>query len=239
MVGIPIEHTSHYAWRTYKDEVTRLILSKDRPDIIEIGAGRSPLFTEAELPENVSRYTINDLSQRELDLAPGKWRKACFDICGDVERFRSRYDVVFTRMLAEHVPDGHRFHSNVFLILKPGGIAFHFMPTLYSPPFVINKILPETLSRWFVQSFFKDRTEVGIPKFPARYSMCYGKSARLIERHKSIGYADADIRTFYGHGYFLKIPVLRELDRALTNFAYQRGLTLLGSYAYVSLVKPG
>ena len=43
---------------------------------------------------------------------------------------------------------------------------------------------------------------------------------------------------YYGHGYFLKIPVLRELDRALTNFAYNRGLTLLGSYAYVRLVKP-
>ncbi len=238
MSEIPFEHTSHYAWRTYKDEVIKLILSKDRPDIIEIGAGRSPLFTAVELPENVSCYTINDLSQRELDLAPGEWRTACFDICADVHRLRSRYDVVFTRMLAEHVPDGYRFHSNVFSLLKPGGIAFHFMPTLYSPPFVINKILPERLSGWIVGAFFKDRTEDGIPKFPARYSMCYGKSARLIERYMSIGYADADIRTFYGHGYFLKIPVLRELDRALTNFAYNRGLTLLGSYAYVRLVKP-
>ena len=239
MREIPFEHTSHYAWRTYKDEVIKLILSKDRPDIIEIGAGRSPLFTAVELPENVSCYTINDLSQRELDLAPGEWRTACFDICGDVERLRSRYDVVFTRMLAEHVPDGYRFHSNVFSLLKPGGIAFHFMPTLYSPPFVINKILPERLSGWIVRAFFENRTEDGIPKFPAHYSMCYGKSARQIERYRSIGYADADIRTFYGHGYFLKIPVLRELDRALTNFAYHRGLTWLGSYAYVKLVKPG
>ena len=47
-------------------------------------------------------------------------------------------------MLAEHVPDGYRFHSNLFELLKPGGVAFHFMPTLYSPPFVINRLLPET-----------------------------------------------------------------------------------------------
>ena len=39
--------------------------------------------------------------------------------------------------------------------------------------------------------------------------MCYGKSARLIERYMSIGYADADIRTFYGHGYFLRPSLLR------------------------------
>ncbi len=41
MSEIPFEHTSHYAWRTYKDEVINLILSKDRPDIIEIGAGKA------------------------------------------------------------------------------------------------------------------------------------------------------------------------------------------------------
>ena len=69
--------------------------------------------------------------------------------------------------------------------------------------------------------------------------MCLGKSRPLIARYKSIGYEDVDIQTFYGHGYFASIPVLRELDRALSNVAYKRGLTLLGSYAYVTLVKPG
>jgi 2-polyprenyl-3-methyl-5-hydroxy-6-metoxy-1,4-benzoquinol methylase len=238
MADIPLDHTSQFAWANYKAEVARLIASKSRPDIIEIGAGRSPMFSEADLPENAGSYTIGDISRKELDLAPGSWNKSCFDICGDVSSISARFDVAFTRMLAEHVPDGYRFHSNVFSLLKPGGVAFHFMPTLYSPPFVINKLLPEAISRGILRAFFVNRNADEIPKFPARYSMCYGKSARLIRRYLSIGYADVDIRTFYGHGYFSKIPILREIDEALTNLSYKRGWTLLGSYTYVTLVKP-
>ena len=237
MSPIPQEHTSAYAWSRYKAEVADLVRAKDRPDIIEIGAGRSPLFTRDDLPANVGSYTINDISQSELDRAPEGWTRACFDICGDVSPIRARYDVAFTRMLAEHVPDGPRFHANVFRLLKPGGVAFHFMPTLYSPPFVINKLLPETLSRKVLNAFFRHRNENEIPKFPARYSMCHGASGRLIARYKSIGYGEVDIRTFYGHDYFASIPILRDVDRVLSNTAYKRGMTLFGSYAYVTLGK--
>ena len=238
MSPIPLEHTSHYGWSRYNAAVADLIWAKDEPDIIEIGAGRSPLFTRDDLPANVASYTISDISQSELDRAPEGWTRACFDICGDVSPIRARYDVAFTRMLAEHVPDGPRFHANVFRLLKPGGVAFHFMPTLCSPPFVLNKLLPETLSRTVLSAFFRHRNEDEIPKFPARYSMCIGKCRPLIARYKSIGYGEVDIRTFYGHGYFESIPIVRDLDRALSNIAYRRGLTLLGSYAYVTLGKP-
>lgn len=117
-------------------------------------------------------------------------------------------------------------------------MAFHFLPTLYSPPFVINKLLPEALSGWLVRAVFAERNEDAIPKFPARYSMCYGNSRRQIRRLLSIGYADVDVKTFYGHNYFAKIPLIRELDRGLTKLAYSRGLAKLGAYAYLTLAKP-
>lgn len=238
MADIPLEHSSRFASANYKAEVARLIASKSRPDIIEIGAGRSPLFSGSDLPENVGSYTIGDISRQELDLAPGSWNKCCFDVCGDISSIRARFDLAFTRMLAEHVPDGYRFHSNVFALLKPGGVAFHFMPTLYSPPFVLNKMLPEFISGGILRAFFANRNQGEIPKFPARYSMCTGKSARQVRRLLSIGYADVDIRTFYGHNYFSKIPIVRELDEGLTRLAFKRGLTQLGAYAYVTLAKP-
>jgi len=238
MTAIPLEHTSAFAWQNYKDEIARLISEKDRPDIVEIGAGRNPLFSNSDLPPNAGSYTISDISSRELDRAPGSWNKACFDICGDVSSVQAKFDLAFTRMLAEHVPDGYRFHSNVFSLLKPGGVAFHFIPTLYSPPFVINKLLPEALSGKILRAFFRNRNDDGIPKFPARYSMCTGRSVRQVRRLRSIGYADVDIKSFYGHDYFSKIPVIRELDSGLTKLAYRRGLSQFGAYAYVILVKP-
>ncbi|MFQ5773418.1 MAG: class I SAM-dependent methyltransferase [Kiloniellaceae bacterium] len=238
MAEIPFERTSGYAWDRFKATVAEIVSRVEGADIIEIGGGRSPLFSREDLPANVASYTINDISQSELDLAPSHWRKACFDICGDLGPARAQYDVVFSKMLAEHVPDGDKFHANVFRLLKSGGTAFHFMPTLYAPPFVLNKLLPETLSRGIVRRFFGNRHDEGEPKFPARYSMCYGRSERLIRRYRSIGYAEVDIQTFYGHGYFDRIPVVRGLDRALARFAYRHDLTFLGAYAYVRLAAP-
>jgi SAM-dependent methyltransferase len=238
MSGIPYDCSYSCAWEGYKDQIAGIASSVAGADIIEIGAGRAPLFEAADLPQNVASYTLNDISRSELDRAPGPWDKVCFDACGDIAGIDSRYDLAFSKMLAEHVPDSYRFHSNLFQLLRPGGIGFHFMPTLYSPPFVINRLLPETLSRSLLGFFFKQRNDEQVPKFPARYSMCRGTTAGLIQRYKSIGYAEVDIRTFYGHGYFEKLPGLRELDHALSSMACRRGWTLLGSYAYVKLVKP-
>ena len=61
MVKIPTEHTSHYAWRTYKDEVIKLILSKDRPDIIEIGAGKASGLRAAVLKSPIKIFGLYDL----------------------------------------------------------------------------------------------------------------------------------------------------------------------------------
>jgi len=102
----------------------------------------------------------------------------------------------------------------------------------------MNKLLPEFVSGGLLRAFFENRTEDDIPKFPARYSMCYGNTPRQIRRLRSIGYAKANIRTIYGHNYFSRILFLRELDWGLTKLAYRRGLTQFRAYAYVTLVKP-
>lgn len=237
MADIPYEHSSRYAWEHFKSTVARIVADYSALDIIEIGGGRAPLFSPSELPENVASYTVNDICARELDLAPAQCRKAHFDICGDLESVTERYDVAFSKMLAEHVRDGARFHANILQLLKPGGTAFHFMPTLYAPPFVLNRLLPETLTRPLVAALFPARNDQGSPKFPAKYSMCYGRSDRVIKKYRSIGYRDVDIRTFYGHDYFNRIPIVRELDHALSRFACRRGISALGTFAYVRLTK--
>ena len=238
MNAIPPEQSSSYASKNYKTTVLQLISGKAGAEVLEIGGGRSPLLEAKDLPPDVASYTINDISQKELDLAPQGFEKLCFDVCGDVDWIEQRFDVAFSKMLAEHVPDGRKFHGNILKLLKPGGIGFHFMPILYAPPFVINKLLPEDLSRRVLQAFFPKRNDDGIPKFPAHYSMCFGRSEKLIGLYKSIGYEDVDIRVFYGHDYFRKIPVIRELDDLLTRTACRFQISQLAAYAYVKAVKP-
>jgi 2-polyprenyl-3-methyl-5-hydroxy-6-metoxy-1,4-benzoquinol methylase len=54
---------------------------------------------------------------------------------------------VFSKMLCEHLPDARTFHENCLRLLKPGGRAVHFFPTLYTLPFVANRLIPEEFAR--------------------------------------------------------------------------------------------
>lgn len=203
--------------------------------MLELGAGRRPSFTLDEMPSTIQSYTVNDISPDELALLPQGYDDACFDVGGDASNFTAHYDVVFSRFLAEHVSDGEAMHRNVHQVLREGGVAFHLIPTLYAVPFVINRLLPERLTSW-VLAKLAPRRAIN-PKFPAFYSMCYGNPERMGRKLAEIGYRKVEIRNFYGHFYYEKIPVLRGVHRWFSDLAARRNWTALSSYAYIKAYK--
>jgi hypothetical protein len=52
-----------------------------------------------------------------------------------------------------------------------------------------------------------------------------------------IGYQRVEVRNFYGHFYYEKIPLLRSVHRAFSSLAARRDWHLLGSYAYITAFK--
>jgi hypothetical protein len=54
---------------------------------------------------------------------------------------------------------------------------------------------------------------------------------------REIGYERVEVRTFYGHFYYEKIPVLRSLHRRFSRLAARRNWYWLGSYAYITAFK--
>ncbi|OYX10552.1 MAG: hypothetical protein B7Z08_00175 [Sphingomonadales bacterium 32-68-7] len=176
---MPIEHAK--AWDTgmmgYGDELKQIVQGYPSADILELGAGRWPSFALSEMPSTIHSYTVNDISEHELSLLPEGYEKACFNVSGDAHAFRDTYDVVFSRFLAEHVPDGKAMHRNVYEVLREGGVAFHLIPTLYALPFVINKLMPERLTTPLLK-LLSPRRAIS-PKFPAPYSACYGDPERM------------------------------------------------------------
>lgn len=227
------------SWETgmlgYGDELKAIVAAHADAAILELGAGRRPSFTFAEMPSTVRSYTVNDISADELALLPDGYDQACFDVSGDASNFRDHYDVVFSRFLAEHVADGEAMHRNVYQVLRDGGVAFHLIPTLYAVPFVINKFLPERLTSW-VLAKFAPRRAIN-PKFPAYYSWCYGNPDKMVRKLAEIGYSKVEVRNFYGHFYYEKIPVLRSMHRWFSNLAARNEWTRLSSYAYIKAEK--
>lgn len=227
------------SWRTamqgYEQELFGIIMRYPQAKILELGGGRWPSFRMAEMPPNVTSYTVNDVDPRELEHAGPEYDRACFDVSGDASAFADTYDVVFSRFLAEHVRDGLSMHRNVFEVLKPGGVAFHLIPTLYATPFLINRVIPE----WFGDALlrmFRPGREIS-PKFPAYYSHCYGDLPRMHEMFRKIGYSKVEIRNFYGHFYYEKIPVIAQLHDFAAGMAARKNWSWLASYAYITAYK--
>lgn len=232
-----LEHAK--AWDTammgYGDRLKEVVARYPQADLLELGAGRYPSFRISEMPATIRSYTVNDISEAELALLPEGYRKACFDVSGDASNFRNTYDVVFSRFLAEHVPDGPAMHRNVFSVLREGGTAFHLIPTLYALPFVINKLLPEKLTHKLLEKLSPRRAIS--PKFPAYYSACYANPGKMERLLRGIGYREVEVTPFYGHFYYEKIPGLKEIHEQFSALAASRDWTSLASYAYIRAVK--
>ena len=220
------------------DEYLLELIEGLRPGrVCDIGGGRNPRLSRDSVESFKIDYTLLDISQEELDRAPDQYNKVCVDI-GDKEfDIDQKYDLVFSRMVAEHIASGEQFHKNIFEMLAPGGIAVHFFPTLYALPFTVNRIIPEGLSDQLLHVFgSRDRDKSG--KFPAHYSWTYGPTSKQLSNLEAIGYEIPLYAAAFGHGYYKKIPIVRSIAKAFTKFLIEHPNYHLCSYSLVVLRRP-
>lgn len=228
------------AWSGIVPFITSLIKDSSSQRVLEVGAGANPTFSMEFVKNNNLHYTLLDISAEELEKAPVGYRTIQADIASSPLNLEGKYDFIFTRMLAEHIRDGEAFHRNIYSLLTPGGIAFHFFPTLYAPPFVVNRLLPERMARYVLNLFQAGRDQEGKhAKFPAYYSWCRGPLGRQIERFENIGFEIREYIGFFGHsGYYKKIPFAEKIHHHLVEWLIKHPIPSLTSFAYIVLVAP-
>jgi SAM-dependent methyltransferase len=230
-----------WAWDNYRALVLALAQAQ-RPTrrrrgemvrMLEIGGGRGPLLRPAEAVAAGIAVTVNDIDARELSLGPAEFDKAQFDIAGVApDSLVGQFDLIVSRMVAEHVADGRKAWTNMATLLARGGIALAFHQTLYAPPFVVNRLFPEALTARVLRLFFPGRHNGDYPKFPARYELCISNLDRIAPILKECGFSESLVAPIWGHGYFRHIPVLREMDTALQRLAEARDWRWLSTYAF-------
>lgn len=229
-----------WAWKNFLPTVEALVRAIDAKRVMEIGGGRNPSFTREAVEALGIEYVSNDISLRELERAPAWATRAHFDIQSPdpdaILPFAGRIDLAFSKMVMEHVPSYRRAYANIFGLLREGGVAIAFHPVLYSLPFVINRLMPEAASQRLLRLVFPDRTDEGVPKFPAYYSGCV-ISDRVRATLREIGFRDVWQVPFYGHRYYRKIPGLRGAHAAFTRYAKRANRTRLASFAFTLVRK--
>lgn len=234
---------SQGAWEGYCGYVQDAIVRSSARRVLELGGGANPTLPLDFVQREGIEYTVLDISPVELAKAPSGYRKVCCDIgaydmaIGEQE---GGYDLIFSKMLAEHVRNGEQMHRNVLRLLAPGGKAVHYFPTLYAPPFVLNRIIPETLADRLLQWLEPGREKEGNKgKFPAYYSWCRGPTKRQLRRLRSLGYDIEEYVGFFGHNvYYRRIPVVRGMHRRLCDWLVDHPVPGLTSSVYVALAKP-
>ena len=190
-------------------------------------------------------YIVLDESEDELAKTPSGYQTVSGsildpDAVDKLIRDRGAFDVVVSRWTAEHVPDGRRFHEQVFNILRPGGTAVHLFPTLYSPPFVLNRVLPARVSNVLVTHADKSRAQEGAhAKFRAYYSWCRGPSKKQVRRFESIGFSVERYVGFFGHVYYVRVSLLHRAHEFFTDRMLAHPRAIMTSFALVVLTREG
>jgi SAM-dependent methyltransferase len=226
-------------WHGAPEAIEAVIDRFDSRDVLEIGAGAHPTLSVDRVRALGVRYTTNDISQEELDKADPAYVRLCYDLSGaePPARLRGAFDLVFSRMVNEHVKDGERYYRNIATILRPGGVTTHWFSTLYALPFVTNRLIPEWLGNRVLDAL-APRDRSGHGKFKAYYSWGRGPTRRMVARLESLGFAVLEYTGYFGHTYYRRrLPVLDFLEGKKAAWLAKHPRPLLTSYARVLLRK--
>jgi SAM-dependent methyltransferase len=224
---------------SYSSTLIELAKSMDVSAVAELGGGAKPSLGDEASWSFVPTRVVYDVDPGELDKAGDGLEKRTADLCQPLHGEADTYDLVFSKMLCEHLVDPEVFHRNCFRLLRPGGMSVHFYPTLYAAPFLLNRIIPETTALRLVGLVQPGRLDDARQrKFPAYYRWCHGPTSRSVKRFESVGFEIHQWRVVFGHSYYKRIPPLQALEEIKSRFLVRHPVPALSAYAMVVLRKP-
>ncbi len=206
--------------------------------VAEIGGGANPTLPLEVIERRGLEYTVYDISEVELGKAHDGYERVVADVTAPGFAAGRTFDLVISRWLLEHVDAPAETHRNVYEALVPGGRAMHFFPTLYSLPFVINRVVPEGLSDRLLRSADDAHAEGRRGKFPALYRWCRGPTARQISRLESTGLEVEEYTGYFGHPYYRRAPRLNAAYERWSRWLVRHPAPVLTSFASVILRRP-
>lgn len=225
-------------WERAPSAVISLLERFPVKKVLEIGAGANPTLPPSWLKGRPLEYTTNDVSRVELAKAPDCYQTFCHDFTDPPPpEMIGQFDLVFSRMVNEHVRHGEAYHRNLHRLLAPGGIAAHWYSTLYAFPFLVNRLAPEALTSLLLR-IFSPRDRYQHDKFKAYYSWSRGPSARMLRRFEAAGYSVLEFTGFFGHNYYRTLlPWLHAIERRKAQWLVRHPVAQLTAYASVLLQK--
>lgn len=218
--------------------IESVIEARHPKTVWEVGAGANPALTQPFVERHGIEYTALDAEASEMDKAAYKPTLVARDICTAEDLPENVADLIFSRMACEHFCDGVAAHRNICRILKPGGIAVHCFPTMYTLPFLVNRVVAESFSRFLLNAFLP-RDYYHHDKFPARYQLCRGPFPAQLKKLEDLGFEVCEYQGFFGHRYYYNggLKLLHWMEERKTQMLLKSPNPYLTAYATVVLRK--
>ena len=196
--------TPHALWQTrgfaVYDWVARALLGDPKvKTVLDVGAGRTWFFGDADKRERGLRLIGVDIDPAELALNPSLDEAHAFDVCESVGAADGSVDLILCRAVVEHLHDTEAFLRNAFKALKPGGKLALVFANSWAPPVIINRMLPAAVSKRVLYALVPNSQ--GYQGFKAYYDKCTYSSFRkaLLATGFEIDYA---YNSYYSSSYF-------------------------------------
>jgi SAM-dependent methyltransferase len=230
---------SFAGWHGAGPAIERVIAEYGCRNVLEIGSGANPTLSVESVRRLGLTYTTNDISEAELGKADSAYARLRHDFSETHPplELHGSFDLVFSRMVNEHVRDGARYYRNIAAVLAPGGITTHWFSTLYALPFVGNRLMPEFVADRILDVLApRDRSDHG--KFKAYYSWGRGPTRKMLARLDALGFDVIEYTGYFGHTYYRRrLPLLDYLERRKAAWLAKHPNPFLTSYARVVLRK--
>jgi SAM-dependent methyltransferase len=224
-------------WHKFPAFIEEVIARNSAKRVCEIGAGANPAISEDVIRKYGLTFRAADQVEEEL-LKSEMVETAVYDVCATDPVPGAPYDLIFSRMTAEHFRDPERAYANMFEALAPSGLAVHSFATLYALPFVLNRVLPDRVTD-FLFDRFAPRNRERHDKFKAYYSHCRGPMESQLQFFRNLGYDIVEYRAYFGHNYYEpRLPLLHQVIRQTSKLLLKAPIAFFVSYATIILRRP-
>src|SRR6266542_1304162 len=243
--GLPAGPVTFRSWREFEGwdgaaaAVKRFIKATGARRVLEIGSGAAPTLSLSTARELGLEYTTNDVAAEEVAKAPSGYSTLLLDISRDdvPKELVGSFDFVFSRMVNEHVQDGERYYRSIAQLLCSGGTTAHWFSTLYSLPFLVNRLAPERVAARLFQAAVP-RGARRHERFKAYYSWSRGPSRSAMRRFHRLGFHVEAFTGYFGHGYYApRVALLDRLEQRKADALVSHPIVALCTYGHVVMTR--
>lgn len=183
----------------YEEKVGERVLAAEGQVIVDVGGGKTCPFAHFRKPGSQTRIVAVDCAEEELRDNTDVDEKVVADVTEGLPFPDASVDMVVSRSVLEHLERVEAFVIEARRVLKDGGSFIHLFPCRYAPFAIINRALPDRLSRRLLYSLIPETK--GIGGFPAKYRECYYSAMEHVLAENGFAIEEM-ITSYYQSPYF-------------------------------------